>query len=523
MKKLICAFFVIAILAACQDIDDYPVPPPSHTTQTHTQSFSITLEDALASLAEFNGSDSETSRNENNLDIDTIIVVRYNDVLSRGKYESGVDDIDSILYVINYADNAGYSILAADKRIPNPVIAVAEEGSLDSESFQNFLGSQTIRPVSDIYPPSGDGFFTTPETGDEVFINPNTVNFCLETDTLIGNYETQDHLANKNGEIVDYNYNSEPNYTYIANLCVNYAVDEVKNHKDWTDRRFLIDDECSDGYVIGGASGTVRPEITTTEVSYSSWVEVERCNPSMSLFKLWNQGDPFNVLYPKKRKFGFFGHKRNAPAGCVPLSIAKIMTKFEYPHTFIPSGVTIDWASLKSHSYPISNNAKKSASHLLYGISEGCNSWYFYQGTFTFPKKASAFMSFVGFENVKRLNYNFDRVRMMLDASKPIIIYSIPGINVFDSHCWLIDGYKIKSRIKTVKTYTSNTLLKTENITQYNNMVHCDFGWGGKANGYYVSGLFKLNSPEVEFDPGSDTDKKTNYNHHVRVIMYDLP
>lgn len=78
------------------------------------------------------------------------------------------------LYVANFDNGNGYAILSADTRIEYPVLAITESGSL-SES--------TIRDAEDLvcrkemtiykgYPTTGPGLFTTPETGDEVFINP---------------------------------------------------------------------------------------------------------------------------------------------------------------------------------------------------------------------------------------------------------------------------------------------------------------------------------------------------------------
>lgn len=54
-------------------------------------------------------------------------------------------------------------------------------------------------------------------------------------------------------------------------------------------------------------------------------------------------------------------------------------------------------------------------------------------------------------------------------------------------------------------------------------MVHCDFGWKGICNGYYVSGVFKLNDPNIEHDPDCSYGGNTNYNNLLKIIMYDKP
>ena len=54
-------------------------------------------------------------------------------------------------------------------------------------------------------------------------------------------------------------------------------------------------------------------------------------------------------------------------------------------------------------------------------------------------------------------------------------------------------------------------------------MVHCDFGWGGDCNGYYVSGVFKLNDPNSEKDSNSNKNHNKKYTSLITLITYDKP
>lgn len=40
------------------------------------------------------------------------------------------------------------------------------------------------------------------------------------------------------------------------------------------------------------------------------------------------------------------------------------------------------------------------------------------------------------------------------------------------------------------------------------------------ANGYYVSGVFRINDSSSELDPGSECDKSSHYNNVLKVVMY---
>lgn len=117
-----------------------------------------------------------------------------------------------------------------------------------------------------------------------------------------------------------------------------------------------------------------------------------------------------------------------------------------------------------------------------------------------------------------------EKIVMLISCSNLYVdgkVYStVYGINVFKSHCWNIDGYKIKERTTTVKVYKNATLVDKEEKIETCEMVHCDFGWSGNSNGYYVSGVFKLDDPQIEHDPGSPYGGTTNYNNLLKVITY---
>ncbi len=74
----------------------------------------------------------------------------------------------------------------------------------------------------------------------------------------------------------------------------------------------------------------------------------------------------------------------------------------------------------------------------------------------------------------------------------------------------IIDGYKIRN-------YTSpeGRIDKTQNI------VHCNWGWLGNSNGYFVSGIFKTNEG-VSYDY-SGTPQNEKYWYLFNTITYDKP
>lgn len=514
--------FIIAIVSACflyscSDEDDTATQTPDQPQKKISNAYSIPEDSALAYLNEFlKDSDDKASRGASNRTVASITPIKYSQVA--GKATRSDVNCENLVYIANFENEQGYAILAADERIGEKVIAVTDEGSLsESTVYSAMQQTYSDRIIVHGYPTTGPGFFTTPETGDEIFMNPNTVSLYIESeqDTLVGNFELDE---DDTFEYAEYNISTKPiqSTTFSApkvttsSLCVSYAVNEVNNYN--------INQQLPPVDNSGLINFGVEKPITTVETQISPWNTAKRVYPMLYQFKPWRQSEYLNDLYPERRKYLIFGKKRKAPAGCFPMAISKIMTYFEYPKYYTHNGYAIDWKELKN--YTLSNNWNLSAAHLLKSISSGCKSWYFYNGTFTFPKRASSYMKSIGFKDAHRHSYKFDRVEEMLDNGKPLIIYSIPGFHVFKGHVWNIDGYIIKKRTITKNTFIKNELTDTKVTTETSYMVHCDFGWGGNSNGYYVSGVFDLSNPNVEHDPGTKHDKTTNYNHHIRIITY---
>lgn len=524
MKKILCALIVLLSVLSCKDeLERHPEYDLCNEISDENV-YAITVDQALANLEAFMAeTGTPATRSIGSRTVSSITPIKYNSMTTRAINEKL--DCENILYVANFENEQGYAILAGDTRIEEEVIAIADEGYLSDATIYSAMDlANAERVIIDDYPTTGAGFFTTPETDDELFINPNTVSLYDETknDTFVGNFSIDDIGAeDEDGNPIestqsDVELASTPELV-TSSLCASYALNEIREYEKMEylsqepDDKAVDDDESS-----GGGYLTSR-----TETSRSTWSVKQSVSPILSKFVSWHQHSPFNDLSPKKRKYLFFGRKRKAPAGCFPLAIAKILTHFEYPNIYTYNGYTVNWAELKKSYY--STVGRQSAASLLKGISSGCNSWYFYAGTFTFPSEATSYMRFVGLKNAHSHNYSFDRVTEMTEKGCPLIIYSVPGVNVFESHSWNIDGYKIKERTITTRTYIGDTLQETETNTETCKMVHCDFGWGGTCNGYYVSGVFKLNDPNIEHDFGTSNSEDTNYNNLLKVITYEKP
>ena len=510
LKIASCLVLAAGMLAVSCSNDEIFHIDNSKTTEINPHA--IPLEQALTSLHNFMNAPTEsgTRAAKDNRRIGDVFAIKYyNNVLTRATHELN-PDIDNLLYVANFENEQGFAVLAADDRINAEVLALADSGYLPQKKMKDALIEMTLeeRPIFKNYPLTGPGFYTDEDYPDELQINPNTVNLYDEEegDTLVGDFIFDEEDEIINGEIVNQgpgniDLNDAP--LFISQLALSYAIDNIETH-------FI--DEGGGGYTGGGSSNR-------TETTVSDWTITKRILPILSAYKEWNQHEPFNNLFPWKKKRKKDSHR--AYTGCFPLSIAKVMTHFSFPSNIRnEQGENIvNWEELKK-SYK-TEEGSRSAANLLFTISSNCQSKYFYNGTFTFPFRAVRALEGFKFTHVDKCHYKDSKVLDMLENGYPVIICGMPGIHITKSHAWNIDGYKRYERTTTTKIYSGNTLTNETQKTETRNMVHCDFGWSGKGNGYFISGIFDFKNNENMFDEYSTVS--VNYNKHIRLITYRIP
>lgn len=479
MNKFVVSWLcaIIFLLTAChqEEVMVNSTIYPASTNVSHT----IPKDSALSHLNNFlKHFDDSTTRSQDPRAVKSIEVVSHHPQETR---TVGVT-CDTILYIANFYNNQGYAILAADNRIKEDVLAIVDEGSMTSSTFTASVQNQTNeRPIFPGYPTTGPGFFTLQETGNAMYINPNTVNLYNAEfdDTYVGNFKLPDS-AQKIRQWHKLPARNPEADGFAISLIYNYAIHQIlmpnQNTKDLNDHE--------------GIGGSFRDSV----------------NPILTEYAEWYQDSDLNILYPLRPQFGHIDLVR-APAGCFPLAIAKVMMHLRLPQNSIVYDYLMDWEAMKLDRH---GRGKESAAHLLFGISKGCHSIYFGEGTFTLPILATLYMQDIDLKKAERRDYAFSYVQDMLSCGKPVIIYSMPGIDITQSHCWIIDGYKKKRS-------------SSGNQSQELNMVHCDFGWKDKDfNGYYVSDIFKLNNSDNEFDKSDQgySSDNTHYNNYLHLITF---
>lgn len=211
----------------------------------------------------------------------------------------------------------------------------------------------------------------------------------------------------------------------------------------------------------------------------------------------WNQGTPYNYFCPKI-------DDRNAPTGCVATAVAQLMARYQYPESY--EGYEFNWEDMTAnkHYYIINTPGAVDVAHLMAALGEKKNL------NMDYGKSESGAPSV----NILRTLYNFNYSScgqykpynqsdvlndlkygypVLLAGTKYIFIYQlvdgrfVPKINKKEAHQWLAHG--LIERRQEVFVHRKDGTLINRYLRSFWYLL-CNWGWGGKDDGYYLSGAF---------------------------------
>lgn len=216
--------------------------------------------------------------------------------------------------------------------------------------------------------------------------------------------------------------------------------------------------------------------------------------------KKYHQGTPYNEYCPVKNGI-------KAPVGCVAVALMHIMSVHNYPTSI--NGYSGNWYDA---SYDL-------LAHYAREIGRICCMNYGAEGS-----SSTDFMA-------KCCLNKYDRYRN-LDIKKDVSINTVSdmiqkGWPVYCSgydkekdkgHAWVLDGLYRQKRWRKKVTVGGYYI---DDGYSYRTLVHCEFGWGGDCNGYYVADCFNLyNGPVVDIDESDLKKRDRYYNYNTQIITY---
>lgn len=357
-----------------------------------------------------------------------------------GKIGTRSDDFEEtpLIHIFNFNDNKGYAILAGDRRMPS-ILCITDEGNLDKDL-----------------------------TSD----NPGLLVAMSDIDTY---YRLMTGMP-----VTDLDGNIVPYEQYATDLF----VDEITPYPGYQ----TIDGEDVYSYTYGAWQ------------NYSTVGDLLDCN--------WRQGTPFN-------RYCFTDDGQQAVAGCVPIAVGQIM--YHWKHSFNYNGTYWDWNKMTDIKKYSSSSSYTEGWDLVQklimtlGTPANLDATYGTSSTSAYSSNAGRTFENFGFTEGGELeDYDFTTLKNAVsngpvllrgNSQKNVTVTKALGITwktettYSNGHAWVCD--QVLTRRRLVSVYKNGTFDYSYYETQ--NLVHCNWGWGGTDDGYYFSAKFDTNAgPETK-------------------------
>ena len=352
-------------------------------------------------------------------------------------------DVEDLLYIVNFENEAGYAILGADDRL-EPVYAVVDEGSLTTEEFryavtvtpeQAEADGELVFPLQMVAQAAIGGVDTG---GGGIVGGPITdiEHWWPEGQQPVGiDYEPWE-TKEQSGILLKTRWNQTKPYNYLCPIengkncfagCVPVAVAQILvfNALNYNKKFYQIGDQL---------------------LNEAMWLNIEEA-----------------VTHPQLVKPVVSGESMNAQTWAVAYFINKM-----------GEAVGVKYHSDDGGSPAPTKNVVKLLQYL---------------GDIG-----------LGYSNIALSPITTDKVRDMIFVKKLPFYYS--GKSSTNSHAWVLDGWLLRER----RVITRYAFLPTQYHTESKEFVHANFGWGGQKDGYYTFNAFYTDRGPVSPQSIEDRD-----------------
>lgn len=373
---------------------------------------------------------------------------------------------DTLLYVVNYAEDKGYVLLSATKEY-EPVLAYGETGDFPLKDIENMGVSVYLDEYKnalehvELLPDSIR--FKNKQAWNQYFkrkeplsLVPNKTSRAVNPDLeyQVGIYieESLEKWRNEGYDVI-YPYGDG---SILNEIFYDSEIDGINNMlHDYADDRFF-----------GGWAETVF-------IIGKSVTQEEAVGPLVK--STWGQ------------KSGYGQYAPNGYAGCVAVAMGQIMRYYEYPTSY-------DWNAM-AYNYATDATAKFFRE---IGTNVDMNYSKSDRSSSNIDKACKALKNKYGYGQSKIVtHYMMEDIRQLRNG-RPVYMRGEKGN---DGHAWVCDGYK-----ETIITtdYQVMAIDKAtfdhQNIPYYrslyscsnvviNALLHLNWGWYGYKNGYYSENL----------------------------------
>ncbi len=185
-----------------------------------------------------------------------------------------------------------------------------------------------------------------------------------------------------------------------------------------------------------------------------------------------------------------------------------------------------DWSEILKREtiYDLTEKGQVQLQAFLYEVAEEIGVDYGVKGTFGNDNKVRTALRKFGF-NSTLTDYDSSAVKASLSKGLPVyaggfgtwrkgkfLWWKTDYIIYNDGHTWVIDG------IAKLQVNAWNFKINKGEIFS-TNFMHCNLGWGGSYNGYYMDGLFDTTASIITDNQVKRSAESNPYNYQFKLKL----
>lgn len=273
-----------------------------------------------------------------------------------------------------------------------------------------------------------------------------------------------------------------PGFIVFLDGLREYFLSELSNYPPVIPRDTLVTDTMINGHDPG-----IIPR----------WTITERIDPILTT--RWGQGAPYNT-------FCFTSEGEQALAGCGAIAVAQVLGCHRYPSNY--NGRVIHWDEIMMSEQPVTDIACDDLAYLISEIGVLTNMQYGVYLSGTAPANIDTCLNILNYNHALDVAlgdsfYNgthFERLMSNFSLGRPVIIsgHGHQHITVNNAstilpfhHLWVLDGGLVR--------HDNQAMMSGNSLQQADyHYVHCNWGWNGENNGYFINEAFRQKYDEEE-------------------------
>lgn len=374
------------------------------------------------------------------------------------------------MYIINFADSAGYVMMTADNRVPEQILTFSDNG---------YIGDTIDNPGMALFMSYAEDYIINSIAKAEAERDSITAVIKAKLDVILA-----EETTTKGIPPIDPGWSIEG---------------DVRTYEEW------------------------EPLRRTSEVAPLIPVEWDQRDPFNYYVKAFNctkinPDTPVGcVAVALGQLMAYWKHPSSYGAITFDWNT---LNKYTGVYSYGQSSYKTWEGSMRYDARPYLTNQ---VANLMKIIGEEVSMIYSCEESSAPVSKGMSFLQRLGYNaSTTSYNYYFNTVTNSTSQGRPIIISGCSYSNNTACHAWIIDGYIIGlQRYKQIQVITDQRTGQSRStiIDDYDvaiNMIHCNWGWDGQSNGYFASGCFDAKNGAGY----TKVDSDKNYKYGVQIYPY---